>query len=179
MVIDIQNDYFPGGAMALHHVQRASEQARIAMEYARSQNYPCIIVQHIAQDSDATFFRPNTNGVAIHPDFTPKHGDIHVVKHHPNALRDTDLAHHLHQLQAEELIIVGMMTHMCVDTTTRAAADSGYHVTLLSDATATRALTFAGQEVSADSVQIAYLAALQGSFADVVTTHQWLSTRHD
>jgi nicotinamidase-related amidase len=60
-----------------------------------------------------------------------------------------------------------MMTHMCVDTTVRAAADLGFSCALAQDGCATRALQFAGQPIEADKVQLAYLAGLNGSFADV------------
>jgi nicotinamidase-related amidase len=60
-----------------------------------------------------------------------------------------------------------MMTHMCVDTTVRAAADLGFSCALAQDGCATRALEFGGRRVEADDVQHAYLAALNGSFASV------------
>lgn len=175
VVIDIQNDYFPNGAMALHEPVKAGEKAKAALDYARAHDFPCIIVQHVALNPAATFFRPDTEGVKIHPDFVPQAGDIHLVKHYPNAFRETELDQKLAALNAHELVIVGMMTHMCIDTTTRAAADRGYQVTLLGDATATRELTYGEAQVPAESVQTAYLAALHGSFAEVVDTDAWMS----
>jgi nicotinamidase-related amidase len=59
------------------------------------------------------------------------------------------------------------MTHMCIDTTTRAATDLGFACSLAHDACATKALSFNGVQVPADSVQAAYLAALNGLFANV------------
>jgi nicotinamidase-related amidase len=64
-------------------------------------------------------------------------------------------------------VIAGMMTHMCIDTTTRAAADLGFACSLAHDACATRALAFNGVQVPAESVHAAYLAGLNGSFARV------------
>jgi nicotinamidase-related amidase len=65
-----------------------------------------------------------------------------------------------------------MMTHMCIDTTTRAAADLGFQCSLAHDACATRALSFRGVDVPAQSVQAAYLAGLNGLFAKVVTADE-------
>jgi nicotinamidase-related amidase len=65
-----------------------------------------------------------------------------------------------------------MMTHMCIDTTTRAAADYGFKCLLAHDACATRALSFNGMHVAADNVQTAYLAALNGLFAKVLSAHE-------
>jgi nicotinamidase-related amidase len=60
-----------------------------------------------------------------------------------------------------------MMTHMCVDTTVRAAADLGFECLLAQDGCATKALQFSGREVDAAQVQVAYLSALNGAFAKV------------
>jgi nicotinamidase-related amidase len=63
-----------------------------------------------------------------------------------------------------------MMTHMCVDATTRAAFDHGFRCTLLHDACATRALSFNGVTVPAMQVQMSFLAALGAVYAKVVGT---------
>ena len=73
----------------------------------------------------------------------------------------------LRKRQTTTLVIAGMMTHMCIDTTTRAAADLGFQCMLAHDACATRELTFGGLTVPAAQVQVAYLAALDGPFAQV------------
>ena len=174
LVIDIQNDYFSGGAMSLYHPEEANDNAYRALKHARQAHWPCIIVQHIAALPDASFFKPGTHGAEIYPDFSPETDDIHLVKHYPNAFRETRLNAELKRLDANDLIVVGMMTHMCIDTTVRAAADLGYRVTLLGDATATRDLTYGGSITPAPLVQTAYLAALQGSFARVMDTTQWI-----
>ncbi|NMP23288.1 cysteine hydrolase family protein [Sulfobacillus harzensis] len=174
LVIDIQRDYFPGGAMALYRPAEAAEAAKKGLETARAAGMPVIIVQHIALAENATFFRPNTPGAALMPDFEPREDDRHLVKHYANAFRETRLDTLLQQLNVEEIVMSGMMTHMCIDTTCRAAADRGYRVTLLEDATATRDLTFRGHTVPADAVQTAYLAALASSFARVVSTDFWI-----
>jgi nicotinamidase-related amidase len=69
-----------------------------------------------------------------------------------------------------------MMTHMCVDTTVRAAADLGFECSLAQDGCATRALQFAGQQVDASQVQLAYLAALHGAFAKVQSTQDIITS---
>ena len=90
-----------------------------------------------------------------------------VVKHFPNAFRETELPASLRELGATQLVFAGMMTHMCVDTTVRAAADLGFKCSLAHDACATRDLRFGASQVSAADVQVAYLAALDGAFASV------------
>jgi nicotinamidase-related amidase len=88
-------------------------------------------------------------------------------KHYPNSFRDTPLLGHLRDLGIDRLVVAGMMTQMCVDSTVRAAADLGFQCALAHDACATRALSFGGTTVPAESVQAAFLAALNGLFAKV------------
>ncbi|HET9576720.1 MAG TPA: isochorismatase family protein [Usitatibacter sp.] len=90
-----------------------------------------------------------------------RHGEL------PNSFRETELLAHLRGNDISRLVIAGMMTHMCIDTTTRAAADLGFACLLAQDACATRALTFNGVQVPAQGVQAAYLAGLNGAFAKV------------
>ena len=61
-----------------------------------------------------------------------------------------------------------MMSHMCVDTTVRAAMDHGYDVTLVANACATMDLTINGETIPADTVQKTYIASLAGIFAKIV-----------
>lgn len=138
----------------------------------RDTNRPIIHLQHIALDPDATFFKPDTKGAEIHESVTPLASEIVVQKNYPNGFRETDLLQHLRDLNVESLVIVGMMTQLCVDTTTRAAADLGFDCTLAHDACATLDLEFGGNKVSAADVQTAYLAGINGAFAKVVATSE-------
>jgi len=65
-----------------------------------------------------------------------------------------------------------MMTQMCIDTTTRAATDLGFQCLLAHDACATKSLSFNGVTVSAENVQTAFLAALNGLFARVLSVEE-------
>jgi len=167
VLIDLQNDYFPGGAMELVGSEVAVERARELLLTFRWRSLPVVHVQHVATKPTATFFRPGTRGVEIHDAVRPEGHEPVVVKHHPSSFRDTTLLATLREAGATDLVFAGMMTHMCVDTTVRAAADLGFTCSLASDACATRDLEFGGRRVGAAEVQLAYLAALDGSFAAV------------
>ena len=169
LIIDIQNDYFPGGANELVGIAEAAAVAVKVKAHFKSQGLPVIMVQHIAIKPGATFFLPDTYGAELHESLPLEEGDELVVKHFPNSFRETTLLEVLKNLNVTDLTIVGMMTHMCVDTTVRAANDLGYQVTLVADACATRDLEFAGARVAAAQVQTSYLAAIDGSFASVVS----------
>ena len=169
LLIDIQNDYFPGGAMELAGSPEAAARAAALLAAFRRRSLPVIHVQHIAERPGATFFLPGTAGADLHPSVPPLPGEPVFRKHFPNAFRGTPLLAHLRGMEISDLVIAGMMTHMCIDTTTRAAADLGFQCRLAGDACATRALAFAGATVPAEQVQAAFLAALDGTFARVMT----------
>ena len=167
IIIDIQNDYFPGGAMELDGSPEAASRAGRLLEGFRRKSLPVIHVQHVSTRPGATFFLPDTPGVEIHESVAPTAGETVFRKHYPNSFRDTPLLDHLRGQGIDRLVIAGMMTHMCIDTSTRAAADLGFQCTLAHDACATRSLSFGGATVTAPEVQAAFLAAINGSFAKV------------
>ena len=169
ILIDLQNDYFPGGRMELEGSLAAAAQAARLLDFFRQQGWPTIHIQHISTRPDATFFLPDTDGVKIHASVLPLAGETVMVKHFPNSFRATGLLEHLQGLNIENLVICGMMTHMCVDASTRAAADFGFPVRLAADACATRALTYGETRVPAEHVQAAFLAALK-SYGKVMET---------
>jgi nicotinamidase-related amidase len=176
LIIDIQNDYFPGGAMELEGSPQAGGRAGHLLRDFRQKAKPVVHIQHVSVRPGATFFLPDTHGVAIHDSVAPIAGETVFQKNTPNSFRDTPLLEHLRQHQVTQLVIAGMMTQMCVDSTTRAAADLGFQCFLAHDACATRALSFGGATVPAAQVQTAFLAALNGLFAKVQSVEQLCET---
>jgi nicotinamidase-related amidase len=174
LIIDIQNDYFPGGTMELAGPEEAAAKAAQLIAAFRKQSQPVIHMQHIATRPGATFFRPGTPGAEIHESVKPLSGETVFQKNFPNSFRETKLLEHLRASGVTQLTIAGMMTHMCVDTTTRAAADLGFACSLAHDACATKALAFNGVEVPAASVQVSYMAGLNGLFAKVQSAGELL-----
>lgn len=172
ILIDLQNDYFPGGAMELAGSSLAVEKAGLLLQAFRRKSLPIVQIQHVSTRPGAAFFLPDTLGVEIHSAVAPLAGETVFKKHFPNSFRETPLRQHLADLQITQLVIAGMMTHMCVDSTIRAAADLGFQCTLAQDACATRALTFGGITVAPEQVQVAFLAALQGLFARVQSVEE-------
>ena len=172
LLIDIQNDYFPGGAMELTGSVAAAEKAGLLLNAFREKGLPVLHIQHISTRPGATFFLPGTAGVQIHESVAPRPGEPVFQKQVPNSFRDTPLLGYLQEHHIPQLFIAGMMTHMCIDTTTRAAVGLGFSCRLAADACATRPLSFGGVTVSAENVQTAFLAALNGLFASVQPVHE-------
>lgn len=167
LIVDIQNDYFPGGTMPLEGSPEAAVRAAALLAAFRDRGLPVIHVQHIANRPGATFFLPDTKGAEIHESLTPLPGEKLVRKHTPNAFRDTDLLEHLKAIGTGHLVVAGMMTHMCIDATVRAAFDLGFACSVAGDACATRALTLDDRPIPADQVHRSFLAALNGLYAKV------------
>jgi len=172
VIIDIQHDYFPGGAMELEGADAAAAKAGQAVERFRKESLPVFHVRHLSIRPGATFFIPGTPGVEIHANVTPLPSETVVEKNFPNAFRGTALQNYLDKHKIKNLVVAGMMTHMCVDATVRHAADLGYKITLLGDACATREQKFGSESVPARQVHTAFLAALNGFYAKVITANE-------
>lgn len=176
LLIDIQNDYFKGGKSELYRTEEAAQNAILALTLCRKEKMPIFHVQHINLSPLAKFFRYNTPGCLIHQSVLPLPSEFVVVKHVPNAFSQTDLHQQLKALEIEHLIICGMMTHMCIDTTVRAAQDYGYPVTLLQDACTTKDLRGASGIIAAPVVHDTFIAALNGTFARIVATSTFIES---
>lgn len=174
LIIDIQNDYFENGNMQLVNSEEASENAKMILEKFRSDKLPVIHIQHVAARADATFFVKGTQGVEIHENVKPQIGEKIIQKGFPNSFRETDLLKYLQEENITDLVILGMMTHMCIDATTRAAKDFGFNCTLIEDACATKDLEINDRKVKSNDVQTAFLSALNYFYATVINTKNYL-----
>jgi len=172
LVLDVQNDYFPDGKMETHKPLEASLEIQKLMTHFRNRAMPVIHVQHISARPGASFLLPDTSGIDFHKNVKPAKGEKIIIKNYPNSFRETELESYLKENNISKLVITGMMTHMCVDTTVRAAYDLGYECVVAGDACATRALKVLGNEISAENVQGSFLAALNGLFAKVLKTSE-------
>jgi nicotinamidase-related amidase len=177
IIIDVQNDYFENGPAELVGANEASEKAKLVLERFRNENGLIIHIQHVANRPSATYFLPETMGVEIHENVTPKPGEKIVVKHFPNSFRATGLLEYLRANSITDLVICGMMTHMCVDSTTRAANDYGFTCVVIGDACATKELAINGSKVCAADVQTGFLSALNYFYATVKTAEQYLNNQ--
>ena len=174
IVIDLQNEYLPTGKLPLSGLDAAVANAVAVIAYARTTGMPVFHVRHVATDQASPIFAPDTPNVDIQPAVAPRDGEPVIVKHHVNAFRATDLQQKLGAAGVRELVIVGAMSHMCIDACARAAADMGYVVTVLHDACATLDLAFGGVTVPAAQVHAAAMASLGFGYAAVRSTREWL-----
>lgn len=167
VLVDIQLDYFPEGAFPLVEPVAAATAARTVLDAFRASGELVVHVFHVSTDPAATFFRPDTTGIGFHPLVAPADGETVLEKHRPNSFIDTGLQAVLDAAGVTELVIVGMMSSMCIDSTTRAAHELGYTCTVVADACTAPDLRYGDTVVPGASVHAAFMAALDGSFATV------------
>ncbi len=174
LLVDIQNDYFPGGKMELAGMTEAALKARELLELFRKLHLPTYHIQHVAAREGAPFFIPHTPGVELHEGIRPLPGETVIQKHFPNSFRETSLLESLQAAGVEEVVICGAMSHMCIDATTRAAADYGFRCLVVHDACATRDLRFEDRLIPAEQVHGAFMAALSPLYARVLSLAEFI-----
>jgi len=175
VVVDLQNEYLPAGKLALTGIHAALENAARVIADARAKGDLVIHIRHESTDPDAPVFTPGTQAVQIHDTVAPAHGETVVVKNFPNAFLKTNLRELLDDHGVEAVTVIGAMSHMCIDATTRAASDFGYKTTVVHDACATRDLEFGGMTVPAAQVHAAFMAGLAFAYASVLATDDYLA----
>ena len=140
LVIDLQNDYFPGGAFPLWNTDATLEGVERAIARAREKGVPVVLVQHVADGSQglAPFFNDGTPGADVHPRvLAAAAGAPVVVKAFADSFVKTNLEETLAKLGATELLVCGMMTQNCVTHTAISRSAEKYGVTILVDACTT------------------------------------------
>jgi nicotinamidase-related amidase len=174
IIIDVQKDYFPGGKYPLVNPLEAAQKAYMLLQCFREHGGHHVHTQHISKKPDAKFFISGDRGTDIHDSVAHFEGEPIVYKHEPNAFLNTNLLELLKSWKIERVVICGMMTHLCVDATARAASDLGFQVIVAEDACATRDLTYGDTTILADHVHKAFLAALK-SYGKVMKSEEILA----
>lgn len=162
LLIDIQDVYFMPGPYLLHKPIEAAKKASELLDRFRKDGKTVIHVKHNFKHFSA-----------IHKLVKPLENEKIVYKDYPNSFLNTDLQEYLRENHVEKLVVAGMMSHMCVDTTVRACQDYGYEVVVVEDACTTKALKFQGRTIDATVVHASYMAALDGMFAKVAGLEEY------
>ncbi|MEQ5828887.1 cysteine hydrolase [Sulfitobacter sp. NFXS29] len=172
VVIDLQNEYWPTGNLPLEHIEDAAANAVRVISHGRDVGDLIVNVRH--EMPGAPVFAPGSEGAEINRVVVPGEGEPIITKNFPNSFRETGLKDLLDDQSIEEVIVVGAMTHMCVDATVRAANDFGYKTVTIHDACATRDLEFNGATVPAAHVHAALMAAFAFAYGEVVATDDFI-----
>lgn len=157
-------------------MDQAADNAARLLTAARDSGELIVHIRHEFPTADAPFFAPGSAGAQIHPKVQNLESEPVVLKHAINSFHETELKSILDKAGIENVVICGAMSHLCVDATTRAAADFGYRCTVVHDACASRDLEFNGVHVPAAQTHAAFMAALQFGYALSVSTDEFLGT---
>ncbi|MGV8855413.1 MAG: cysteine hydrolase family protein [Devosia sp.] len=131
LVIDIQNDYFPGGTLPLWQAEETENRIVAAIGQARATGDKVVLVQHVSMQSTGLFAAEGA-GVTIRPAILAAAGNAPIVtKHKADAFQDTDLAEHLEG--TDDLLVCGMMTQNCVVFTALSRAADDFRVQVIAD----------------------------------------------
>jgi len=171
LIIDIQKDYFEGGKYPLVKPLEAAKKAYELLQCFREHDGHHVHIQHISLEPDATFFIKGDSGSDIHDAVAHFEGEPIVYKHEPNSFLNTNLLDLLKNWEVERVVVTGMMTHMCVDATARAASDFGFQLIVAEDACASRDLQYGDTTIPADLVHKSFLAALK-AYGKVMKTEE-------
>lgn len=173
VVIDLQNEYWPNGNLPLENIEGAAANAARIIAHGRAAGDLIVNVRH--EMPGAPFFVPGSNGAEINKVVAPGAGEPVITKNFPNSFRDTGLKALLDEKGITDVVVVGAMSHMCVDATVRAANDFGYKTVTVHDACATRDLEFNGATVPAAHVHAALMAAFAFGYGEVVATDDFIT----
>lgn len=180
VVIDVQQEYdpgvFPGAGLPIVHppLDVSTKNVARAMDAAAAAGIPVVVVQHTDAPGEPVFAE-GSQGWRLHPLVEDRPHDHLVRKAYPGSFTGTDLEEWLRDHEVGTLTIVGYMTQLCVDTTSRQAAHLGFGVEVLSDATGSLPLSVGGETVDAETMHRGVLVALGSAFASVATTDTWLA----
>lgn len=163
LLIDIQNVYFVPGELRLYRPHQAAKKAAILLEKFRREGKPVIHVKH--------HFKMFSN---IHKSVAPAKNETIIEKEYPSSFLGTALNEYLQKIDIEKIVVAGMMSHMCVDTTVRACQDYGYEVVVIEDACATKDLQFCEKRIDAETVHAVFMASLEGMFAKVMKLEEYV-----
>ena len=163
IMIDCQNTY-RHGVMQLEGVEPALLVCAELLQRARSAGTPIIHIAHKGRPG-GLFDRTALRG-AIVPALLPLPGEPVIEKGLPNAFAGTDLQAQLTAIGRKDIVLAGLMTHMCISSTARAELDLGYRITVDADSCATRDLPDGrGGAIAAASIHDVALAELSDRFA--------------
>ena len=177
IVIDVQESFRQREAWDRIDTPDIDEVVARLVDHARSRGDEVVWVLH-AEPGAGDVFDPDLGHVRLLPALKPEPGEPTVVKTSHNAFTTTNLAQLLVERRVSEVVITGIRTEQCCETTARVASDLGYDVRFVLDATATDPLPLwdGSGTLSAAEVKARTASALQGRFAEVVTVEQVLAS---
>jgi nicotinamidase-related amidase len=177
LVIDVQESFHHREDWTRISAPDIADRVARLVEHARSRDEEVVWILH-TEPGTGSFFDPERGLVELLSGLEPRDGEVVLHKTSHNAFTTTNLAQHLTSRAIGEVLVTGIRTEQCCETTARVASDLGYQVRFVLDATATHPLPRwdgSGTLAAADVIERT-ASALQGRFADVVTIDDVLAS---
>ena len=168
IVIDVQESFRQRPNWAEISDPDIAEKAGRLVDAARAAGDQVIWVLHTEPGSD-TVFDPASGHVRLIDGLKPEHDEPTIHKTAHNAFTTTNLEQRLTRAGIRELIICGIRTEQCCETTARVGSDLGYDITFVTEATATQPITLGGRTLGVDEIKERTEFALAGRFATIAT----------
>src|SRR3954470_8574 len=177
LVIDVQESFRQRPDWAEISTPDIADRVAGLVDHARARGDHVVWVLH-AEPGTGTVFDPARGFVARPPGLAPRDGEPVLTKTSHNAFTTTDLGQWLTAHGVDEVVVTGIRTEQCCETTARLASDLGYRVRFVLDATVTMPLERwdGAGTLSVEEVLLRTASALQGRFADVVTREDVLAS---
>lgn len=164
VIIDVQMGMFTFPGYTPHDGEATVARIADLLKRAREKGVPVFFVQHAGDKGDP--LEQGTPGFPFRPELAPRDGESVAVKRHCSAFQNTDFDQTLKRADIDHLVVCGMQTEFCIDTTVRSAYERGYKVTLISDGHT----TFDTKALPAAQIIAHHNGILGGSFATLAST---------
>jgi len=174
LVIDVQNEYFPGGALPIKHPAGHLENILQVMDAAKQKGVTTVVVRHHQPDPDSPLFRNKSPMWELHPEVASRPHDLLLDKQLPGSFTNTQLEAFLREHEIDTVTIAGYMTQICCDTTSREAMHRGFKVEFLSDATGTLDVSNNAGSVTADELHKAILVSQAMFISEVISKDEFI-----
>ena len=174
IVVDVQNEYFEGGALPITYPPNSFEQIKTAISEAQKAGEFIVFIQHTSLSKDTRAFVRGSHLWEFHDEIKALKPDLYIEKNHASSFVGTDLNYRLRSLGVDTVTIIGYMTQNCCDATARDASQLGFNVEFLSDANGTLVFSNNAGEVSAEELHRAFLVAQAFGFSRVLTLKEWI-----
>lgn len=169
VLIDIQNFYFEEGSLKLYKPEEAAKNAKNLIDYFRENNLDIIHVKHFMGKMSG-YSKSTKELVQINDLVSPSSDEKVVTKVQPNSFYKTDLDKILKENEIKTVVLAGMMSNVCVESTARYASELGYKVIVADDACTTKGVSYNGKDFDAVTIHEACMAILNDTFAKVTTS---------
>ncbi len=166
LVIDMQRIFLEGSSK-VQDAEAVVSRVQALADRFRERGRPVVFTRHLHRDDGSdggnllwwwgSIIREGSPSSEIHPEVAPAEGDQVVRKNSYDAFTGTDLDQRLQAMGVRDVVIAGVMTNLCCETTAREAFCRNYRVKFVADATST----------ALDGMQLATLTNLAYGFAEV------------